>query len=263
MNLKKEFYSLISAIQYFTRIPISKNHHFDFNYNSIVYLPLVGFFIGLLNIVFFYLCFFIIKEVEIAIIFMMIFYSILTGALHEDGFSDFFDGFGGGYNKDQILKIMKDPQIGSFAAISLIYLILLKFYLLKYIFVNVQIYYVIFILVQVLSRWVLLFFIKFLPYARSDGKSKPFEQISSRRFWIFQIIYINLLIIFIILYDKNLFYFLTLFFWVLFFVFIYFKNLLIKKIEGYTGDTLGAIQQISEILLYLLVVLFYKYQLFF
>jgi len=49
----------------------------------------------------------------------------------------------------------------------------------------------------------------------------------------------------------------------LFFVFIYFKNLLIKKIEGYTGDTLGAIQQISEILLYLLVVLFYKYQLFF
>ncbi len=263
MNIKSELENFISAIQYFTRIPISKNHHFDFNYNSIVYLPLVGILIGLLDLIIFYLCFFLVEDVEIAIIFMLIFHSFLTGALHEDGYVDFIDGFGGGYDKDQILKIMKDPQIGSFAAISLIYLILLKFYLLKNVFVNVEIFYVHFVLVQAFSRWIILFFIKFLPYARSDGKSKPFEHFSIKRFWIFQIIYLYLLIIFIMLYDKNLFYLLILFFVVLFLVFLYFKNLLIKKIEGYTGDTLGAIQQISEVILYLLVILSYKYQLFF
>ena len=261
MNIKRELENFISAIQYFTIIPIKKYH--SFRNESIFYLPLVGILIGILNLIFFKIILLIIKEIELAIIAMMIFNSFLTGALHEDGFSDFIDGFGGGYDKNQILKIMKDPQIGSFAAISLIYLILLKFYLLKNIFVNVEIYYVLFVLVQVLSRWFLLFFIKFLPYARSDGKSKPFENISIKRFWIFQIIYFNLLIIFIMLYNKNLFYLFILFFLVLFSVFLYFKNLLIKKIEGYTGDTLGAIQQISEILLYLLIVLFYKYQLFF
>lgn len=45
---------------------------------------------------------------------------LLTGALHEDGLADFFDGFGGGRDKDRILAIMKDSHIGTYGVIALI-----------------------------------------------------------------------------------------------------------------------------------------------
>ena len=45
---------------------------------------------------------------------------ILTGALHEDGLADFCDGFGGGHDKEGILRIMKDSHIGTYGVIGLI-----------------------------------------------------------------------------------------------------------------------------------------------
>jgi adenosylcobinamide-GDP ribazoletransferase len=51
----------------------------------------------------------------------------LTGAFHEDGWSDMVDGFGGGWGKAQILAIMKDSRIGSFGAVALVMLLLAKF----------------------------------------------------------------------------------------------------------------------------------------
>ena len=44
----------------------------------------------------------------------------LTGALHEDGLADFFDGFGGGRDREGILRIMKDSHIGSYGVLGLI-----------------------------------------------------------------------------------------------------------------------------------------------
>lgn len=42
----------------------------------------------------------------------------LTGCFHEDGLADVFDSFGGGWGKDQILRIMKDSRIGTYALIG-------------------------------------------------------------------------------------------------------------------------------------------------
>ena len=50
---------------------------------------------------------------------------LITGALHEDGLADFFDGFGGGTNRERILSIMKDSHIGSYGVIGLIFYFLL------------------------------------------------------------------------------------------------------------------------------------------
>ena len=53
---------------------------------------------------------------------------LLTGALHEDGLADFFDGFGGGgTNRTRILAIMKDSHIGTFGVLSLIFYFALLF----------------------------------------------------------------------------------------------------------------------------------------
>ena len=56
---------------------------------------------------------------------------LITGALHEDGLADFFDGFGGGgTNRERILDIMKDSHIGTFGVVSLIFYFLLLFFTL-------------------------------------------------------------------------------------------------------------------------------------
>jgi adenosylcobinamide-GDP ribazoletransferase len=56
---------------------------------------------------------------------------LLTGAFHEDGFADVCDGFGGGYEKQRILDIMKDSQIGVYDALGLVLLMALKVSLLS------------------------------------------------------------------------------------------------------------------------------------
>lgn len=50
---------------------------------------------------------------------------LLTGALHEDGLADFFDGFGGGTTREKALAIMKDSHIGTYGVLGLIFYALL------------------------------------------------------------------------------------------------------------------------------------------
>src|SRR5260370_33133901 len=49
-----------------------------------------------------------------------------TGAFHEDGLADCCDAFGGGYSRDDVLRIMRDPRIGAFGAIALVVTLALK-----------------------------------------------------------------------------------------------------------------------------------------
>ncbi|KAL4515727.1 hypothetical protein Ndes2437B_g07150 [Nannochloris sp. 'desiccata'] len=51
----------------------------------------------------------------------------ITGALHEDGLADTFDGFGGGWGKSQILRIMKDSRIGTYALVGMVVVLSMKF----------------------------------------------------------------------------------------------------------------------------------------
>ena len=68
---------------------------------------------------------------SIAIIIALLSRILITGALHEDGLADFFDGFGGGNTKERILVIMKDSHIGTYGVISLIFYFVL-FYSILY-----------------------------------------------------------------------------------------------------------------------------------
>ncbi len=45
---------------------------------------------------------------------------LITGAMHEDGLADMFDGFWGGYTPERRLQIMRDSQIGTFGVLALI-----------------------------------------------------------------------------------------------------------------------------------------------
>ena len=56
---------------------------------------------------------------------------LLTGAMHEDGLADFFDGFGGGTTRERILAIMKDSHIGCYGTIGLVLYFILYYSLLS------------------------------------------------------------------------------------------------------------------------------------
>lgn len=116
-----------AALTLFTRVPAWKWGELDGTdyQEAVVYWPYTGWLTGGLmgfTIYFLSLILPIMPTVAIAIIFRLLF----TGCLHEDGLADFGDGFGGGKDKEGILRIMKDSHIGTYGVISLIaYFILL------------------------------------------------------------------------------------------------------------------------------------------
>ena len=71
-----------------------------------------------------------ISTLPIAVLLGMATAVLLTGALHEDGFADTCDGLGGGWNAEERLRIMKDSRIGTYGALGLVFVVLLKFFVL-------------------------------------------------------------------------------------------------------------------------------------
>src|SRR5436190_15086530 len=157
--MKKELHIFFTALLFYTRIPCPKNidHNPDYLNRASRYFPLMGWIVGGIAFVVYYLSCFLFNS-EIAIVLSIIAGILTTGAFHEDGFADVCDGFGGGWTKEKILMIMKDSAIGAYGAIGLALLFLLKFKLLSEsisLFANENSYLLIFLLfvsVHALSR---------------------------------------------------------------------------------------------------------------
>lgn len=177
---------------------------------------------------------------------------LITGAFHEDALSDFCDGFGGGYSKEKILEIMKDSRIGTYGAVGLVLLLLMKIFLLAEI--NPLKIPIVIIAAHALSRVnpVLLMFSS--RYVRDDisSKSKPvgevksiFILITAFGFGLIPLTMISLQIIPFLLITMLL-------------IFLYFRYYVHKKLGGYTGDVLGALQQLSEVGFYITFIIVEK-----
>ncbi|MBQ7501103.1 adenosylcobinamide-GDP ribazoletransferase [bacterium] len=96
--------------------------------------------------------------------------AFLTRGFHLDGLADTFDGFGGGWNKERILEIMRDHAIGSFGALALISALLLKTVCLASVWQNQSLPAAILfsLLVPVFSRTVMVYQAAFNVYARDS-----------------------------------------------------------------------------------------------
>ncbi|MDP4148495.1 MAG: adenosylcobinamide-GDP ribazoletransferase [Bacteroidota bacterium] len=125
----------LTTVMYFTRIrvPSSIDHSPTYLQKAPRYLPAVGWLVGGISVLSF-LAFSCWLSAETAILASMIAGMLVTGAFHEDGFADVCDGFGGGWTKDKILLIMKDSRIGAYGAIGLMCMLGAKFLLLRELF---------------------------------------------------------------------------------------------------------------------------------
>ena len=178
---------------------------------------------------------------------------VITGAFHEDGFADVCDGFGGGYTKEDRLRIMKDSRIGTYGTVGLVVILLLKFFLLS----ELAIYNLPMILfvAHSLSRFIPVIIVFSGEYARDDLTSKV-KPIGRKISWGGFIIAMLIGILPILLFQSIVFFVLIIVPMLLgLFLMSYFK----KRIGGYTGDCLGTIQQVSEIAIYLSVLVLYAF----
>ena len=122
--IKEEIKIFFTSLMFYTRLPCPSyiDHSENYLNKATRYFPLIGIIVGTISFLLFWI-FNQIFNVEISIIIAIATGILITGAFHEDGFADTFDGFGGGWTKEKILEIMKDSRIGAYGAISLIVLI--------------------------------------------------------------------------------------------------------------------------------------------
>jgi adenosylcobinamide-GDP ribazoletransferase len=267
--MNKEWKVFLTAIQFLTRIkvPAGIDHRPEYLQQSPRYFPLVGWIVGAVSSLFF-LLFARYISTDAGILASMITGLLLTGALHEDGFADACDGFGGGWTREKILLIMKDSRIGAFGAIGLIMLFGSKYLLLKelpaftaepgrshLIFYSYRYYILALISAHGVSRLMTVLVMQAGVYAGDPVQSKSISM-TGRRLPATGLI---LAILFALAPFALLPwpYILTVLpaLYTTYELYRYFK----RWIGGYTGDCLGAIQQVTEIVLYLGFVIVWRY----
>lgn len=118
---------LLTAVQYFTRIrvPAWVGHAQEGLSGAARYFPAVGVLIGVSGAAVLWLAAQVLPAPLPAILSTAV-TILMTGAIHEDGLADTCDGLGGGATRERALDIMKDPRIGAYGAIALILVLLLK-----------------------------------------------------------------------------------------------------------------------------------------
>ncbi|MFH6944549.1 adenosylcobinamide-GDP ribazoletransferase [Flavobacterium sp. FlaQc-50] len=264
--MKKELHIFFTALMFYTRIPCPKNidHNPDYLNKATRYFPLIGWIVGSISFLAFYV-FSLFLSVETAVILAFIASILTTGAFHEDGFADVCDGFGGGWTKEKILLIMKDSAIGAYGAIGLILLFLLKFKLLSESIAPFQIQdstalfqiFLLFISAHALSRLAAISIIFTHEYSRDDASSKS-KPIAKSNTWkeILGSFFFGLVPLLVLSYFKyQILLVLIPVFLTRYFLARYFQ----KWIDGYTGDCLGATQQVCEVVYYLALLLVWKF----
>jgi adenosylcobinamide-GDP ribazoletransferase len=172
-----ELHRLLMAVQYFTRIPMPRwVGHCPRQLGAATrYFPAVGLLVGAFGAAICWIASFALP-VSVAVLLSMAGTILLTGAFHEDGLADAFDGLGGANVRERSLAIMKDSRIGTYGAVALVLVLLAKFECLRAMPVPAQ--YVAMIAGHAASRSGAMMVMAALPYVRADNASrtKPLAQ---------------------------------------------------------------------------------------
>jgi adenosylcobinamide-GDP ribazoletransferase len=227
--------TLVAAIGLLTRIPVPAAPDPEIAGRATRWFPLIGAVIG---------CFYSAVAwtaaphlpAAVVAVLVVIAEALLTGALHIDGLADTADGFGGGKSRDDILRIMRDPAIGSYGAVAIALLVALKIAVLSALLDrHTALPYL--VLAPVLSRWTAAPLSRFLNYAR-PAKSAPAFAGTRELVWatILTAAIVSALGVHRALMCSAAVAVVT----------GTFGALCYRKIGGITGDTLGAAIEISE-----------------
>ncbi len=166
MKAKALWFDLLAAIQFLTRIPVpSYRYRDDSLARSLKFFPFVGLLVGACAGAFDLLLSPHLSALAVAT-FVVALLVVLTGGFHEDALADTADGFGGGWNREQILAILRDSRIGSYGGIALVLSLIARVVLLSSL-PRASVFPVL-VTAHVLCRWTTLPLSYYLAAARLD-----------------------------------------------------------------------------------------------
>ncbi len=235
---------LLVALQFLTTIPIKLGFSTEQIGRSTVYFPIVGIIIGAILVGFNYIFGLVLPPslVNVLLVAVMV---LLSGGLHLDGLVDTCDGIAGNGTPEERWKVMHDSRAGVFGIIGAALLLLIKFVSLN----NVPQSLMMFTLLTapVISRWAIVYAIFSYPYARPSGLGKAFKQATDKwKFLLATLITIAISVGLLKLAGLVI----ILITWLLVIVITFYLK---RKFGGLTGDTYGAINEITETGVFILV----------
>ena len=239
---------LINAVQFLTILRIKNEPSIDTKKlgSSYVYFPLVGASLGIALIALDKVLSLTLPPLLTNLILIFTLF-IITGGMHIDGLADSCDALFSGKGKDEMLSIMREVHVGTFGILAIVAIILFKLALLSSIPQDLRNFSL--ILMALLSRYSMSLAVNFFPYARSEGKAGVFFKEKSIKNFFFS----TAITLIILLFTFRI---ISLAILSLSVGFTLLASLWVKrKIGGLTGDTLGALSELNEVLVLLSVVI--------
>ncbi|AQA19184.1 adenosylcobinamide-GDP ribazoletransferase [Halioglobus japonicus] len=235
---RQELRALATAFSFLTRIPVPpfawSEHSFR---QSTAYFPLVGLVIGALSAAVFTISAMLWPQ-SIAAVLTLVTAVALTGAFHEDGLADSADGLGGGWTTEDKLRIMKDSRIGTYGAVTLFLALALKLACLAS--TVAAMVPLALITAHTLGRWTTLPLVRFCAYVSEGASGKPLVgSVSARRIGLGTAIAVLPLLWLPLPQALALIA-------VVAALLVSSQRWLRRSIGGITGDTLGAVNQLTE-----------------
>jgi len=257
--MKHIFRRLFLSISFLTILPIhflfssedQKDQHYikeDLSKSSI-FFPLVGILIGLILVAVDILLKWLSFDTLLSNGIILTVWVFLSGGLHMEGFADMVDGFSGGKNQQEIIRIMKDSAIGAKGAIALILLILLKFLLLNSLPLSIRMEAL--LLAPVMGRWSMVLSGYLGKPASSDNTLSQMFSLYLGKLEIILATLFTLVIAFYLLSYQSL-YFMG-FSAFISYLMVYYS---VTKMQGICGDVIGAINEITEVGVLLIFLLY-------
>jgi len=234
-----------TALGFLTIFPTLRRREIDAEDfgKSLPYFPLVGLMLGVILLILNYgLLLILPSSVVNALIIITL--AILTGAHHLDGLINTCDGIIAGKSKGKRLAIMSNGKIGAFGIVAAFLLLLLKYVSLSAAPILPAL-----LLMPTLSRWVMVSAIFTFPYAKSSGMGLAFKQGANwQRLTISTII---ALVVAVIIFELGGLALVAALWLIIFGVASYFRS----RLGGLTSDTYGAINELAEVWVLLIIVM--------
>jgi adenosylcobinamide-GDP ribazoletransferase len=255
--LWKAWFDLLTAVQFLTRLRVpSVPYEPDSLARAVKFFPIVGLMIGSGSAVL-YLALSPHLPLPIVALFVVVYLVTITGCLHEDGLADSADGFGGGWDRDRVLAIMRDSRIGTYGAAALVLSVLARVLLIASLpRTQIGAY---LMAAPVLSRWTTLPLSFYIAPARDQSPDSDKDQVDRQgdgqgariaRLTTPSSLIIGSLLTFVIVFALlrvRAFIPVLVCAGITLLTGLYYK----RRIGGITGDCFGATNQLAEIAVYL------------
>jgi adenosylcobinamide-GDP ribazoletransferase len=244
--IRREFEYFFGAVRFFTRLPVPAwvGHSAEALDRSARYFPAVGLLVGGIGALL-YLAALRLWPQPVAVLLSMAATIYATGAFHEDGLADTVDGLGGGWDKLRILEIMKDSRVGSYGVIAMVLALLGKFALLSAL--DAALVPLALIAGHALSRFCSTAMLATMDYVREDllAKAKPLATRLTAGEMLVALAFVLVSLAFLPIPRAATGVVLSIL------ATLWLAARFRRWLGGYTGDCLGATQQVSELAFYL------------